>query len=289
MSEPVQAAAVHDLGVNGLTLRVETWGRRAVPERAVLLVHGITANSQYWSEVGPNLAAAGWWAIAPDLRGRGRSAKPPHGYGPALHVADLLGICDALALPSVNLVGHALGAVIGLYLATVHPHRLTKLVLIDAGGKLPADTMEAIAPALARLGVPYPSLDAYLDAMLGAPHLTPDAFWDRYYRYDAETRPNGTVISTVPKAAVAEDQAALFLTRTDVLPEYVKAPTLIVRATEGLLGGERGQILPAAEAERLRTLIPGSRLVEIPETNHYTVVRAESFTSTLIGFLSEEA
>ena len=283
-----QVRAVHDLGVNGLTLRVETWGRRAAPERAVLLVHGITANSQYWSEVGPSLAAEGWWAIAPDLRGRGRSAKPPHGYGPAIHVSDLLGICDALALPVVNVVGHSLGALIGLYLAAVHPHRLTKLVLIDAGGKLPPDTMEAIAPALARLGVSYPSLDAYLDAMLGAPHLPADAFWNRYYRYDAETRPNGTVMSSVPKAAVTEDQAALFFTRTDVLPEHVKAPTLIVRATQGLLGGERGQILPAAEAERLRTLIPGSRMVEIPETNHYTIVCAEPFTRTLMAFLSEE-
>lgn len=287
MSE--QGPAIHDLGINRITLRVETWGRRAEPECTVLLVHGITANSQYWSEVGPSLAAEGWWAIAPDLRGRGRSAKPPHGYGPAIHAVDLLGICDALALPVVNLVGHSLGALIGLYLAAVHPHRLAKLVLIDAGGKLPPDTVEAIAPALARLGVSYPSLDAYLDAMLGAPHLTPDTFWDRYYRYDAETRPNGTVMSSVPKTAVTEDQAALFLTRTDVLPEYVKAPTLIVRATEGLLGGERGQILPAAEAERLRTVIPHARVVELPETNHYTVVRAESFVPTLAEFLSEEA
>jgi len=279
---------LHDLEVNGITLRVETWGRFTSPDRVVVLVHGITANSQYWADLGPAFAKQGWFAVAPDLRGRGRSAKPRHGYGLPFHVDDLLLLCDHFGAPTVRFVGHSLGALIGLYLAAVHPHRIAKLVLVDAGGKLPADTMQAIAPALARLGTPYPSLDAYLDAMLSAPHLTRDAFWERYYRYDAEVQADGTVVSTVPKPAIAEEQAAMFLTRTDVLPEFVKAPTLIVRATEGLLGGERGLILPAEEAERLRRIMPGSRVVEIPGTNHYTAALTETFAHQVIGFVTEE-
>ncbi len=279
---------LHDLEVNGITLRVESWGHFTAPDRVVVLVHGITANSQYWAELGPVLAEQGWFAIAPDLRGRGRSAKPPHGYGLPFHVDDLLSLCDHFGVPMVRYVGHSLGALIGLYLAAVHPHRIAKLVLVDAGGKLPADTMQAIAPALARLGTPYPSLDAYLDSMLSAPHLTRDAFWERYYRYDAEAQGDGTVVSSVPKAAIAEEQAAMFLTTTDVLPEFVKAPTLIVRATEGLLGGDRGQILPAAEAERLRGIIAGSRVLEIPGTNHYTAALTETFAHEVSAFLAEE-
>ncbi len=280
---------LHDVEVNGLTLRVESWGRSTSPDRVVLLVHGITANSQYWAELGPVLGEQGWFALAPDLRGRGRSAKPPHGYGLPLHADDLLSLCDRFGVRRVRFVGHSLGALIGLYLAAVHPHRIDKLVLVDAGGQLPADTMQAIAPALARLGTPYPSLDAYLDTMLSAPHLTRDAFWERYYRYDAEVQADGTVLSGVPKTAITEEQAAMFLTRTDVLPEFVKAPTLIVRATEGLLGGERGQILPAAEAERLHGLIAGSRVLEIPGTNHYTAALTDAFAQAVTGFLAEEA
>ena len=279
---------VHDIEVNGITLRVESWGRFTGPDRAVVLVHGITANSQYWTELGLVLAEQGWFAMAPDLRGRGRSAKPLHGYGLPFHADDLLALCDHVGVPMVRYVGHSLGALIGLYLAAIHPHRLAKLVLVDAGGKLPADTMQAIAPALARLGTPYGSLDAYLEAMLSAPHLTRNAFWERYYRYDAEVQADGTVISSVPKAAIDEEQAAMFLTRTDVLPEFVKAPTLIVRATEGLLGGERGQILPAAEAERLRSLITGSRVLEVPGTNHYTAALTETFAQEVSRFLAEE-
>ncbi len=279
---------LHDVQVNGITLRVESWGRFTSPDRAVLLVHGITANSQYWVDFGPVLAEHGWFAIAPDLRGRGQSTKPPHGYGLPFHVDDLLSLCDHFGVSVVRFVGHSLGALIGLYLAAVHPARVARLVLVDAGGKLPADTMQAIGPALARLGTPYPSLSAYLDTMLSAPHLTRDAFWERYYRYDAEVQADGTVLSGVPKAAVAEEQAAMFLIRTDVLPEFVKVPTLIVRATEGLLGGDRGQILPVAEAERLRSLIADSRLLEIPGTNHYTAARTETFAQSVTGFLAEE-
>lgn len=276
-----------DVTVNGITLRVATWGEPAGPERSVLLVHGITANNRVWFDLGPALAARGWFVLAPDLRGRGRSAKPAHGYGLPLHAHDLLALSDAFGLPSLHLVGHSLGALIGLYLAAVYPDRIERLVLVDAGGTLPPDTYQAIAPALARLGEVYPSLDAYLAAMRVTSRLPWDPVGERYYRHDAETLPDGTVRSAVPKAAIAEEQAATFFTRTDVLPAHVKAPTLIVRATVGLLGGDRGQILPRAEADRLLTAIPGSRLVEIPDADHYTVVLAAPFVCQVTAFLED--
>lgn len=112
-----------------------------------------------------------------------------------------------------------------------------------------------------------------------------EPFGERYYRHDAEALTDGTVRSGVPKAAIAEEQAAAFFTRTDALPGFVKASTLIVRATVGLLGDERGQILPRDEAERLLGAIPGSRLVEIPGADHYTVVLAEPFLRAVTAFL----
>lgn len=278
-----------DFEVNGITLHAATWGEMTSPDRAILLVHGITANSRTWMEFGPRLAEQGWYPIAVDLRGRGRSAKPPHGYGIPFHVNDLLSLCDTLGIERVNYVGHSLGALIGLFLAAVHPARVNKLVLLDAGGKLPPDTMEAIAPALARVGMPYPSLDAYLDATTSGAHFPESQrdFWRAYYRYDARELPDGQIVSSMPKSALLEEQATMFLTRTDVLPEYVKAPTLIVRATEGLLGGDRGLLLPQAEAERLHSLIAESRVVEIPNVNHYSIVLDPAFMAAVEAFFSK--
>jgi hypothetical protein len=72
---------------------------------------------------------------------------------------------------------------------------------------------------------------------------------------------------------VEEEGATPVMTRTEAMPASVKQPTLILRATIGMLGPDRGFILTAEEAERLRDVIGDGRVVEVPETNHYTIVR----------------
>lgn len=281
-------ATAHDITVNGITLRVATWGTFTVPERAVMLVHGITASSQAWAAFGPSLAARGWYVIAPDLRGRGMSEKPPHGYGIPYHVNDLLSLADHFILPAINYIGHSLGALIGFFLAAIHPERVGKLVLVDAGGNLPPDTGKAIGKALARLGAPYPSFDTYWEAMR-TPWMPPhEGFWRDYYRYDIETYPDGTVMCRVPRAAIAEEVATNGALNMAALSEMVRAPTLIVRATVGMLAPDRGLLLPREEAERLLRVIPASRMIEIADANHYTVILADAFTSACMAFLNGE-
>lgn len=276
----------HNLEVNGTTLHYATWGEFTGPERAVLLIHGLTASSYTWANFGPALAEQGWYAIAPDLRGRGLSDKPAHGYGIPYHVNDLLALCDALGLPSIHLIGHSLGALISYFWAAIHPQRVGKVVLVDAGGKIPEDTLQIIAASLSRLGQVYPSLDAYLAERKQAPMHEWNPFWEAYYRYDAEVHPDGTVTSRVPKAAINEENAVNFTIRTEVLPNYVKAPTLIARAALGSLAPDRGFILPADEAERVQSIIPGSRLVTIANTNHYTITLADDFRREVLAFLA---
>ena len=276
---------VHTL--DGVSLYVATWGQYTQPDRVIVLVHGLTASHLEWQELGPILAAQGWYVIAPDLRGRGRSSKPPHGYGIAYHANDLLTLCDRLDLARVTLVGHSLGAVIALYVAALYPTRVQKLVMLDAGGKIPADTAQAIGASVARLGTTYPSLDAYLDAMRRLPMIQWNTFWEQYFRYDAQVHSDGQVTSRVSKTAIEEENAVLFMTRTEDLPHFVKQPTLIVRATVGLLGVDRGLILPAEEAQRLLQIMPASQLVEIPDANHYTMMLAEQLPLAITAFLAE--
>lgn len=281
-------SATHDIECNGIALHVATWGTYTTPERAVVLVHGITASHMNWAEYGPHLAARGWYAIAPDLRGRGQSGKPPHGYGLPYHADDLLSLCDHFGLARMNLVGHSLGAMIGLFVGAIHPDRVAKLVLIDAGGRLPPDTMQALAPALSRLGTMYASLDNYLTAMRAISRFPWEPFGERYFRYDAEVMPDGTVSSRVPKAVLMEEVAVNATIEITRLPERITAPTLIVHATVGLLGGERGLLLPRDEAERLQQGISGSHLVGISGADHYTVVLAEQFVEAVTAFLEGE-
>lgn len=279
------AMTPHVLEINGIHLHYVTWGQFSRPGRAVLLVHGLTASHQEWSQLGPHLAEEGWYAIAPDLRGRGYSDKPPHGYGIPYHVNDLLALCDALGLPGVHLVGHSLGALIGFFFAAMYPQRLERLVSVDAGGRAPANVLQIIGPALQRLGQVYPSLDAYLEEMRKSPAHSWNPFWEAYYRYDAEVHPDGTVTSRASKEAIMEEMRVNVALNTDVLLPAIKAPTLFTRAMLPTLI-PNGFILPEEEATRVLSLIKGSRVVQIPDGNHYTIILSKVFTREVLAFLA---
>lgn len=284
--EQAITAREDNLGQSGVSIHYASWGEKTSPDRVALLVHGLTASHRSWADFAPRLAARGWYVIAPDLRGRGLSAKPRRGYNIGVHTSDLLALCDALGLERVALIGHSLGAIIGLNTAVLYPDRLAKLVLVDAGGKVPDDVDRAIAASVNRLGTTFPSLDAYLTAMSALPVITWNPFWEQYFRYDAEIQPDGTVVSRVPKAAIIEEMTALSYTRTEEQPPHVATPSLIVRAALGTLAPDKGFVLPREEAERLVAVMPNARLVEIPDTNHYTIALPPAFLETVVDFLS---
>jgi pimeloyl-ACP methyl ester carboxylesterase len=278
----------HDLEVNGINLHYATWGEFTRPRRTVLLVHGLTASSYYWSVLGPALAEQGWYVIAPDLRGRGQSDKPAHGIGIPFHMNDLLALCDALSLPAVHLLGHSLGGLISLYLAALHPQYVRRLIIVDAGGRLPEDALQSIAASLKRLGQAYPSLEAYLEERRQVPVHQWNPFWEAYYRSDVLTQPDGSVVSRVPRAAIEEEIAMNATLQVDTFMARITAPTLLLRAALGILAPDKGFILTAEEAQRVCSIIPGCRAVDIPNANHYTIGIAEPFVREVLGFLAEE-
>jgi len=286
-SRPSTSPVEQDVEINGLTLHYCTWGEFTRSDRVVVLIHGLTSHHRIWVEFGPLLAGQGWFVIAPDLRGRGLSSKPPHGYGLPFHVNDLLSLYDLLGISKVHLVGHSLGALISLFHAAFHPERTGKIVLVDAGGKIPEDTIQAIGLALSRLGQVYPSLESYINIFRQSPVFNWNRFWENYICYDLDIRSDGTVSSLVPKGAIMEEIAVNTSIRTDILPNHINTPTLLVRADEGLLGKDRGLVLPQEEAERICEIIPGSRFVNIPGANHYTLILSEVFKTEVAAFLAE--
>src|SRR5579884_2485616 len=224
MSEhAAETAKARDIHLNGIKLHYRTWGNFSTPERAVLLVHGLTASSQSWNTAGPALTAAGYYAIAPDLRGRGLSEKPAHGYGLPFHTNDLLALADALGLEQLNYVGHSMGASVGLFLAALHPERVARLALVDAGGRIPEDALQTVGATVRRVGKAYPSLDGYLtEVRAGAPFPWSD-YWERYFRYDAEPRADGSVVSRMPPHALREELATNGVINSGELPARVQA------------------------------------------------------------------
>ena len=72
----------------------------------LLLLHGLGSSGQDWELVLPQLAAR-HRVIVPDVRGHGRSDKPPGPYGIPLFAQDIAALCDRLGIRSAHVVDHA--------------------------------------------------------------------------------------------------------------------------------------------------------------------------------------
>jgi pimeloyl-ACP methyl ester carboxylesterase len=258
---------------NGVTLAVQAWPPApAPPDRTVVCIHGLTSNHTVWLPMAEALAP-GRRLIAYDLRGRGDSDKPPSGYSLAVHGDDLLGLLDHLGLERATLMGHSLGANIAVRFAAKHPERVARLVLFDGGLDVRAEILDSLAPAVARLGVEFPSLDVFLERLRGLPMFAGrwNDYLTRHYTYDVEPTPAGGVRSKVARHAIEEEVANLQRTRLWVCHHQIQAPTLLLRAPDGLLTAQ-DCLMTQEEAEAMAHAIPRCRLVVVPGTNHYTVL-----------------
>ena len=261
------------VSVNGVDLAVREWPGRGP---AIVAVHGLTSNHTVWNSIADALAGA-HRLITYDLRGRGDSAKPERGYSLAHHAADLLGLLDHFGLERPIIAGHSLGAHIGVRFATLHPERVAKLVLFDGGLDVRAEIMDSLAPAIGRLGVEFPSLGAFLEMLEGLPMFA--GRWNDYlvqhYTYDVEPGPGGGVRSKVARHAIEEEVANLQRTRLWAWHHRVQAPTLLLRAPDGLLTAT-DCLMTQEEAEAMAHAIPRCRLVVVPGTNHYTILLGDN-------------
>jgi haloacetate dehalogenase len=120
-----------DLGDVQLRVRV---GGEGPP---LLLIHGHPRTSATWHRVAPQLVAAGFTVVCPDMRGYGRSSKAiirdDHRQQAKRAVAnDLAELMSRFDLDQFAVVGHDRGGHVSFRLAMDHPSRVTGLVIIDA-------------------------------------------------------------------------------------------------------------------------------------------------------------
>jgi pimeloyl-ACP methyl ester carboxylesterase len=263
------------VAVNSVSLAVAEWPG-PVKGPTIVCVHGLTANHTCWASVADVLSPA-YRVIAYDLRGRGESDKPDKGYSLALHNDDLEGLLDHFGLKKAVLVGHSLGAHIALRFAATHPERVSKLVLVDGGIDVRAEVLDSLRPAIDRLGVEFPSLDMFMGFVRALPMFEGrwNDYLERYFRYDVEVLPAGTVRSKAARHAIEEEIANLARERLWVWHHRVKAPTLIFRAPDGLLT-PTDCLMTQEEAEAMAQAIPRSKLAVVPGTNHYTVLLGQN-------------
>jgi epoxide hydrolase 4 len=113
-----------------------------VDGRLVLLLHGFPELARSWRSQLPALAAAGFRAVAPDLRGYGQTERRGP-YDTATLAADVAGLVHALGRRRADVVAHDWGGVIGWSAAARHPEVVERLAVLNAP-PLPALAAEVL-------------------------------------------------------------------------------------------------------------------------------------------------
>ena len=267
MPEPKMIKAKGD----GIQIQLAVWEGHG---KDILCIHGLTANSRFWDCLALALSPI-HKIIAMDLRGRGFSDKPLTGYSIEHHCRDILSLMNDQGLERTVLIGHSLGAFISLAFSAQYPQRVDRLILVDGGGKLSetqmAKVFAGIKPSLDRLGQVFPTFDAYVSLMKQAPFLQPwNSYMETYFRYEVEEGEGG-VRSRVRPEHIEEEATNLKKEDSTQFYSKVSCPTLILRATEGMLA-EDDLVLPEDVANRMVKAMLHAELVELDGVNHYTIL-----------------
>lgn len=119
----------HDVDALGTRIHVAEMGEGPM----VLFVHGFPESWYSWRHQLPAVAAAGYRAVAIDVRGYGRSSAPlaVADYRMVCHVADNVGVVQALGEQTAIIVGHDWGAPISWNSALLRPDVFTALAILS--------------------------------------------------------------------------------------------------------------------------------------------------------------
>jgi pimeloyl-ACP methyl ester carboxylesterase len=147
--------------INGLAMHVLEAGFEPKGRPCILLLHGFPELAYSWRKIMLPLAAAGYYVVAPDQRGYGRTTGWDDAYDGDLDsfripnlVKDALGLISALGYRSAAaVIGHDFGSPVAAYCAVIRPDVFRSVALMSApfGGPppLPFNTADAAAPAVA--------------------------------------------------------------------------------------------------------------------------------------------
>jgi pimeloyl-ACP methyl ester carboxylesterase len=96
----------------------------------VLLLHGFPDTAHSWDDLRPRLAAQGYRAVSPFMRGYSPSGIPDRDTDQETLARDPLALIEALGAREAIIIGHDFGASAGYGAAALGPDRVKKLFTI---------------------------------------------------------------------------------------------------------------------------------------------------------------
>lgn len=231
----------------------------------IVLLHGSNSSLHTWEPWAQRLKTT-MRVVTVDLPGHGLTgATVENDYSPEAMVAFVENFTRALGLnhPFV-LAGNSMGGHLAWRYTLAHPERVSKLVLLDAGGvALPGpEPTPPLAFRLARNPITAPMVrrlaprSLFASAILKSFYnksLVTDPMIDRYWELN---RRKGTADATLARFRLPRFDAAM-----QARIHEIAVPTMI-------LWGREDELIPVATADVLAKTIPGARVIIYDHCGH---------------------
>ncbi|MDV2476737.1 alpha/beta fold hydrolase [Rhodococcus zopfii] len=246
----------------------------------VLLLHGSGAGVSAWANwrgLIPVLSK-GFRVIAPDLVGFGYTTLPDPVRFSIFDtwIDQIIGLLDHLGIEKAHVVGNSFGGGLALHLATRHPDRLDRIVLMGAGGVQIEFTDEL--DALWGYTPSVENMKRIMDIMAYDRSLVTDELAE--LRYRATIRPGAQ--EAFEQVFPAPRQRWL---DAQIVPDDELAA---IEHEVLILHGREDRVVPLDASLHMFHTIPNSQLHAFGRCGHWTQIEhAERFHRLVDGFFRE--
>jgi len=251
MSTFIHGANVQANGIRQHYLRYGGQDNGTKP--VLLLIPGITSPAITWGFVAERLGEH-FDTYVLDARGRGRGlseAGDALDYSLDAQAADVTAFAQALGLARYAIVGHSMGARIGIRAARGNPAGLTRLVMVDPPVSGPGRRA-------------YPSqLPWYMDSIRLARQGIDAEGMRRFCPTwtDEQLRLRAEWLHTC-------DERAIVTSFEDFHRDDVHADMPLVQVPTLLMVAGRGDVIRAEDIEEIRGLLPAVQVARVPDAGH---------------------
>jgi pimeloyl-ACP methyl ester carboxylesterase len=267
-------------GAGGVCIRADRWGEPAGPP--VILLHGGGQTRHAWRGTARRLAAAGFHAIAVDLRGHGDTDRAPDGdYSLDAFANDLRAIASRLDRPPA-VVGASLGGIAGLLAEGETPGLTAAIVLVDVAPRMEEAGMLRIVAFMTARPDGFADLDEAADTIADylphRPRPTDLSGLAKNLRRGVDGRWHWhwdpAFLTSDRRPGAMRDPA-----RLAAAARSLRVPTLLVR-------GGSSDLVSEESAADLLALQPAAEYVDVSGAGHMVAGdRNDVFSDAVVDFL----
>lgn len=218
----------------------------------LVLLHGLGSSTRDWELQVPAFARQ-FQVITLDLRGHGRSAKPPGPYSMALFAEDTARLIKELGVEPAHFLGISLGGMVAFQLAIDHPDLVRSLIIVNSTPEIVTRTLKEKTAVWQRLMIVRLMGMRKMGQVLAARFLP---------------RPDQAELREIFIGRWAENDKSAYLKSMKAVIGWSVAERLREINCPTLVVGSDGDYFPTSDKETYTKMIPGAELIIVKDSLH---------------------